>query len=75
MHDFPVIQILREINFVESRRSKNAVFANLVAQNLVDLVNCSIQKVQNLIKTKFRAFKMVNMAVFDLQKSSKIDFT
>ena len=28
-HDFPIIQILREINFGESRSSKTAIFAIL----------------------------------------------
>ena len=45
-HDFSVTQILREINFGESRSSENAVFAIHWAQNLV---NFSLQKVQKFI--------------------------
>ena len=38
-HDSSVTQILREINFGESRRSKSAIYAILGALNFVDLVN------------------------------------
>ena len=43
-HDFSVTQILREINFWESRRSKNVVFAIYRVLNFVNLVNCSLSK-------------------------------
>ena len=46
-HDFSVIQILREINFGESRSSKITVFAIFGALNIVDLINFSLQKGQN----------------------------
>ena len=49
---FSVTQILREINFGESRSSKTAVFAIFGALNLVNLVNFSLQKVQQYIKVK-----------------------
>ena len=48
IQDFSVIQILREINFGESRSSKNALFAILGALYLVNQVNFSLQKVQNI---------------------------
>ena len=41
-HDFSVIQILREINFGESRSFKTVVFDILGALNLADLVNFSV---------------------------------
>ena len=44
--DFSVIQILREINFRESRSAKSAVYAISGALNFVDLVYSSLQKVQ-----------------------------
>ena len=44
--EFSVSQILREINFGESRSVETAIFAIFGALNSVDLVNCSIQKVQ-----------------------------
>ena len=47
--DFSVIQILREINFGESRSSKTAVFAILGALNFVNLVHFSLQKVQKFM--------------------------
>ena len=43
---FSVIQILREINFGESRSSKTAVLAISGALIFVDLVNSSLQKMQ-----------------------------
>ena len=49
--DFYVIRILREINFGESRSTKNGVFAIFGALNLVELVIFSLQKVQKFIKT------------------------
>ena len=48
--DFYIIQILREINFGESRSSKTAVFAIFGAVHFVDLVNCSLQNLQKFIK-------------------------
>ena len=50
-----VTQILREINFGGSRNSKTAVFAICRTVNFVDLVNSSIQKVQNFIKIKIQS--------------------
>ena len=54
--DFSIIQILREINFVDSRSAKTAGFAILGAMTFGHLVNFSLQKVQKFIKkSKFRA--------------------
>ena len=55
-HDFSVTQILREINFAESRRSKTDVLAILEALKVIDLVNFSLQKMQKFIKTKIQGF-------------------
>ena len=52
--DFSVTQILREINFGESRTSKMAVFAILGALNFVNLENLGIQKVQKFMKIKIQ---------------------
>ena len=52
--DFSVTQILREINFGESRTSKMAVFAILGALNFVDLEKLGIQKVQKFVKIKIQ---------------------
>ena len=49
-HDFSVNQILREINFVESRRYKTAVLAISGALKIIDLVNFSLQKMQKFIE-------------------------
>ena len=49
-HDFSVIQILREINFGESRSSKTAIFVISGALNFVTLVNLSLQKVHSTYK-------------------------
>ena len=52
--DFSVFQILREINFGESRNSKNAIFYHFRALNFADLVNISLQKVQKIINIKIQ---------------------
>ena len=55
LQDFSVTQILREINFGESRCSKTAAFSILVALNIVTLVNFSLQKVGKFIKIKIQS--------------------
>ena len=47
---FGITQILREINFVDSRSAKTGAFAILGAVNFVHLVNFYLQKVQKFIK-------------------------
>ena len=69
---FSVIQILREINFGESRSSKNAIFAIFGAPNFVFLVNFSLQKAQKSLKSKFRASKCFKIAYFALLESKKL---
>ena len=54
-HDFSITQILREINFAESRSAKNVIFTILGALNSVDLMNFSFQKVQKCIKVKIQS--------------------
>ena len=66
LQDYSVIQILREINFGDSRSSKTAIFAILGAPNFVNLVNFSLQKVQKSIESKFKASKCVKMSDFAL---------
>ena len=50
--DFSITQILREINFWDSRSAKTAIFSILGAVNFVNLVNFSLQKVQKFIKNQ-----------------------
>ena len=45
--DLSFTQILREINFEESRSAKTAVFVILGALHFVDLVNFSLLEFQN----------------------------
>ena len=52
-YDFSVTQILREINFGDSRSSKTAVLAILGA--LSNFVNFTLQKMQNFIKTTIQS--------------------
>ena len=54
VQDFPVTQILREINSGEFRSSETAVFAFFGALDFVDLVDFSLQKVQNFMKSRFQ---------------------
>ena len=56
--DFSVNQILREINFVESRRYKTAVLAILGALKIIDLVNFSLQKIQKFIEITIQSLLM-----------------
>ena len=51
-HGFSVIQILREINFGDS---KTAVFAIFEALNFINLVTTKCQKVQKFIKIKIES--------------------
>ena len=53
--DFCITEILREINFEDSRSAKFAFFAILGAVNFVHLVNSSLQKVQKFIKIKIQS--------------------
>ena len=70
-HDFSATQILREISFGESSRTKNGVFAIFGALNFFDCVNFNLQKVQKFI-SKFRTSKYVKMAFFELLESLKL---
>ena len=47
-------RILREISFGESRMCKTGVLAIFGALNLVNLVNCRLQKVQESLKLKIQ---------------------
>ena len=55
-----VIQILREINFVECTSSKIAVFAIIGALDFVHLVNFNLEKVQKF--TENQNSKPLNMS-------------
>ena len=56
--DFAITHISREINFGDYRNAKTAFFANLGALNFANLVNCSLQKVQNIKKLKIQSLQM-----------------
>ena len=51
-HDFSITQILREINFGDSRSAESAIYTILGAVNFVLLVIFSLEKVQNVIKNQ-----------------------
>ena len=55
LHYFSVTQILREINFGESRSSKTAGFAIVWALNMIYLADFSLQKVQKFIMIKIQS--------------------
>ena len=52
---FCITQILREINFWDSRSAKPFVFATSKAVNFVNLADFSLQKVQKFIKMKIQS--------------------
>ena len=74
-HDFSITQILREINFGDSRSFMTAIFAILEALNFDGLVNFSLQKLQMFIKSKLRHSGCVKIADFAILESQKFDFT
>ena len=63
---------LRETNFEEFGSCKTAFFAILGAQNLVDLINFSLHKVQKFIKIKITKF--ANVRALKLQKKTHLVF-
>ena len=50
--DFSITQILREINFEDSRMAKTAIFAILRAVNFVQMVNFSLKKSTKIHKNQ-----------------------
>ena len=77
--DFSITQILREINFEDSRSGKTAFFAFLGATNhiinFVNLVNFSLQKVQKFIKIKAlyqRVYLLPRLQLFLFSKCKQI---
>ena len=64
--DFSAIQILREINFEESRSSKTVIFVLFGALNFVNLVKFSLLKV--LFLPLFEALNFVDLIYFCIQK-------
>ena len=58
IQDFCITRILSEINFVDSRSAKTAVFAILGALKMIKLVNFSLQKVQKITKIKIQSLEM-----------------
>ena len=62
-HDNSITQILREINFGESRRSKSAFSDKFRGPEFVSLVNFNLPKVKNFIKIKIQSSECVKMAV------------
>jgi len=53
--DFLITQILREINFVDLRSTKTAVFDILGAVDFVYLLNFRLYKVQKFVKVKIQS--------------------
>ena len=70
---FSVKQTFREINLSDFRRTKTAILNILAAMNFEFLEIFDIFKYKFRKKNKIQIFKMIEMAVFDLLKSAKID--
>ena len=49
---------LREINFEESKSSKTAISAIVGALKMINLLNFSLQKVQEFLKIKIQSLEM-----------------
>ena len=70
LHYFSVTQILREINFGESRSSKTAGFAIVWALNMIYLADFSLQKVQKFMKNYIsEPLKVLKWRILDFQNS------
>ena len=65
-HDLSVTQILREINFGESRSYKTADCAIIGALNFVLVVNFCLKKFKYSKIVKFRASQFVKIANFQM---------
>ena len=70
--DFSVIQILREINFEESRSSKTAILGILEALNFDFYKFLHFLKAEIIKLTKFRAPKMAKMAFLEFLNSPNL---
>ena len=78
LQDFTATQILRKINFGHFEAIKTAILTFWAALNFEFFYpfDIFIFQIWNFSKNqKFKAFKIVTAAVFDLMKSAKIDFT
>ena len=71
--DLSATQILREIKFGHFEAPKTAIFTILAALNFEFLELLTFSHVKFFQKIK--ASNMVKTAIFDLLKSTKIDFT
>ena len=71
-HNFSITQILREINFWGSRSAKSAISKHLEALNLDFCEFLHFLKAEIDLINKFRATKIVNMAVLELLDSPKL---
>ena len=67
--DYSVVQILREINFGESRSSKTAVYAILGAMNFYDLVKICKPPAPS------KSAKIQNSEPLNVSKIQMADFT
>ena len=65
--DFSVIQILREINFVDLESSKNTVLAVFGALNLANLTILSFEKVQKFLCRVSEYAKVGDFALLESQ--------
>ena len=73
--DFFVIQILREINFGESRRSKADFLAIWGSLNFDNMVNFSLVEKQKFTEIKIQSLKMCENGRFCTSSIPYIDFT
>ena len=72
LHDFSNTQILREINFGDSRNAEYAILTHLEALNFDFYEFLHFLKAENSKSTKFRAPKKATTVVLKLQNSQKL---
>ena len=75
IQDFSATPTLLEFNFGHFEAQKTAILTIRAAMNFEFLGNFNISSVNFFQRSKFKASKMIKMAIFDFLKSAKIDFS
>ena len=60
----PSLQFYVKYSFGEFKRSKNVIFGNFGDSELLILVNLGLESCSNLLKSKFRTFKIAKKDIF-----------
>ena len=70
----PPLRFYVKSNFGKFKRSKNVIFGNSRPSELWNLVNLGLESCSNLLKSKFRTYKIGRNDIFGLFEFAKIGF-